>query len=147
MSLPASQRRALGSMEDRLMAADPHLATMFGIFDRLNAGEPVAAERLADHLKRRWPRPRLAPCAAVLIPVMFMAMIVLSALAGGPRSPRACEGDYPAGVSSPLARPACRLTADTAAVKATTVTTPDGTGDPACAAVALHGRPARGWVC
>jgi len=147
MSLPASQQRTLGSIEGRLRAADPHLAAMFAIFDRLNVGEPVAAEHLVQRLGLRWPRPRLASCAAVLLPVLFTAMIVVSALVGGPRSPGACAGNYPADISSPMVPPACRLTADTTAVKATTVTTPDGTENPACAAVALHGRPARGWVC
>jgi hypothetical protein len=153
MSLPASQLRALGSIEVRLRAADPHLASMFTIFARLNVGEPVAAERVACRSRLRWLQPRLSASAAVLIPVMFMAMIVLSALAGGPRSARACEGGHLVGGSSPMARPVCQLTADTTAVKAATVmkakiaTTPDETENPACIAVALHGRSARGWVC
>jgi len=147
MSLPASQRRALGSIEGRLRAADPHLASMYAIFARLNVGEPVAPERLAFRSGLRWPRPRVAACAAVLIPVLFIAMIVVSALAGGPRIPGACYGDHPVGSSSPLVRPACQLTADTTAVKATAAATPDGTENPACIALALHGRSARGWVC
>jgi len=151
MSLPASQLRVLGSIEGRLRAADPHLASMFVIFGRLNVGEPVATEHLAARRRwLRWPRPRLAACAVVLIPVMFIAMIVVSALAGGSLGPRACEGAFPVGGSSPQLRPACQLSADTTAVKAATATmptTPDGTEKPACIALVQHGRSARGWVC
>jgi hypothetical protein len=151
MSLPASQLRVLGSIEGRLGAADPNLASMFAIFARLNVGEPVAAEPLAiRRLGQRWRRPRLAAYAVVLIPVMFIAMIVVGALAGGPISPRACEGTFPVGVSSPQLRPACQLSADTTAVKATVgamPTTADGTEHPACIALIQHGRSARGWVC
>jgi len=86
----------------------------------------------------------------VFLPVMFIAAVVVSALAGGSLSPRACGGDYAAGGGSPLVRPACRLSADTTAVKAATVmmpTTPAGTENPACIALVQHGPSARGWVC
>jgi hypothetical protein len=151
MSLPARQLRVLGSIEGRLRAADPHLTSMFAIFARLNVGEPVAAEPLA--VRRPWfgwQRPGLAAYAVVLIPVMFIAMIVVSALAGSAISPRACDGVFPVGGSSPELRPACQLSADTTAVKAATVTmptTPDGTENPACIALVQHSRSARGWVC
>jgi hypothetical protein len=46
MSLPARQQRVLERMEDGLRAAEPHLASMFGIFARLNVAEPVTTERL-----------------------------------------------------------------------------------------------------
>jgi hypothetical protein len=152
MSLPARQLRVLGSIEGRLRSADPHLASMFAIFARLNVGEPVAAEPVAVRRPRpRWrQRPRLAACAVVLIPVMFIAMIVISAVAGGRLSPRTCGGAYPVGVSSPQLRPACQLSADTTAVRTTTVTmptTPAGTENPACIALVQHVRSARGWVC
>jgi Protein of unknown function (DUF3040) len=147
MSLPARQQRTLGSIEGRLRAADPHLASMFTIFTRLNVGEPVAAEHLIPRRRLRRPRPRLAACAVVLIPVMFIAMIVVSALTGRALSPRACEGAFPVGGSTPQLRPGCQLSADTTAVKAATVTTPDGTENPACIALVQHGRSARGWVC
>jgi hypothetical protein len=157
MSLPASQQRALGSIEVGLRAADPRLASMYAIFARLNTGEPVAAERLVKQLRLRWLRPRLATFAAVLIPVMFIAMVVVSALAGGSLSPRACAGgNHAAAGSSPLVRPACRLTADTTAVKAAAVVkaapvampaTPAGTETPVCVALVQYGRSARGWVC
>ena len=147
MSLPASQQRTLGSIEGRLRAADPHLASMFAIFGRLSVGEPVATERLVSRLGLRPPRPGLAACAMVLIPVMFITLVIVSALAGGALSPRACEGAYPVGGSSPELRPACQLSADTTAVKATPATTPAGTENPACIALVQHGRSARGWVC
>jgi hypothetical protein len=146
MSLPASQRRALGSIEGRLGAADPHLASMFAIFARLSDGEPVPTERLAIR-PRPWRRPRLAACAVALIPLMFIAMIAVSALAGISGTPRACLGDHPAGGVTPLVRPACQLTADTTAVKAASAATPDANQGPACIDLAWHGRPARGWVC
>ena len=146
MGLPASQQRALGSIEGRLRAADPHLASMFAIFGRLSVGEPVATERVVCRPGLR-PPPRPAACAMVLIPVMFIALVLVSALAGGALSPRACEGAYPVGGSSPQLRPACQLSADTTALKATPVTTSAGTGSPACIAPVQHGRSARGWVC
>jgi hypothetical protein len=151
MSLPASQQRALGSIEGRLRAADPRLASMFVIFARLNVGEPLATEHLAVRRPRlRWLRPRLGTFAVVLIPAMFIAMVVAGALAGGRLSPRACAGDHTAGASSILVQSSCQLSADTTAVKAATVmtpATPAGTEIPACIALVRHGRSAREWVC
>jgi len=151
MSLPAGQRRALGSIEARLRAADPDLASMFGIFARLNVGEPVAAEPLVSRRGLRRHRSRLAACAVVFIPVLFIATIVVSALAGGALSPRACVGHYAlGGGSSPLVRPACQLSGDAAAAKAASViapATPDGTENPACIAMVRHARSVLGWVC
>jgi Protein of unknown function (DUF3040) len=149
MGLPAGQVRVLGSIEARLTAADPHLASMFAIFGRLNVGEPVSAERLVSRPGLRPPRSPLAACVMVLIPVMFLAIVVVSALAGGRLSPRACEEAYPVGASSPQLRPACQLSANTTAVKSAPVTTatPAGAENPACIAPVQHGRSARGWVC
>lgn len=149
MSLPASQRRALGSIEGRLKAADPRLASMFTIFARLNAGEPVVMEHLASRLRLRRPRarPRLAAGAVLLIPVMFIAMVVVSVLAGGRLSPRACEAAFPVGGSATEPHSACQLSADTTAVKAAPTSTPDGTENPACIALVQHSRSARGWMC
>ena len=147
MSLSARQQRTLGSIESRLRADDPHLASMFAMFSRLSVGEPVAMERLVSRPGLRLSPPRLAACTMVLIPVMFIALVLVSALAGGALSPRACEAAYQIGGSSPQLRPACQLSADTTAVKATPVTTPAGTESPACIALVQHGRSARGWVC
>jgi hypothetical protein len=150
MSLPASQQRALGGIEGRLRAADPHLASMFAIFARLNVGEPVATEHLVARLRLRWLRPRLPAFAAVLIPVMFIAMVVVSALGAGRLSPRACGGVHAVGGGSPLMRPGCQLSADTSAVKPASVMMPATPADaeiPACIALVHHARSARGWVC
>jgi hypothetical protein len=165
MSLPASQRRALGGIEGALRAADPHLASMFAIFARLNADEPVAAERWAHRRRLRWHRPRAAACA-VLIPVLFLAMIVTSALAGGLRSPSDCVGNHPAGANAPVVhRSQCRLTAYDSAAKTAAVMNAVGTDEQACVTIALAARPAsragseaalsppagpkgaRAWVC
>jgi len=146
MGLPASQQRALGSMEGRLRAADPHLASMFAIFGRLSVGEPVATERVVSRRGLRPPPPRLAACAMVLIPVMFIALVLVSALAGGALSPRACEAAYQIGGSSPQLRPACQLSADTTPVKATPVTTPAPGARPASPRFSTVVRPAGGCV-
>jgi hypothetical protein len=124
MSLPACQRRILDSMDDALQAGDPHLAAMFAIFARLNAGEPVDAEQVARRAWLRWPQPGTATYAVVLIPVVF-ALIVIGALFGGaPRGARICEAGYTATSSSPLVnRPLCEVTGNAAAVNTTWGTT------------------------
>jgi hypothetical protein len=89
MSLPACQERALSSIEGALKANEPHLASMFAIFTRLNQDEPVGAEPLARvppaRGPLRWLRPRRALSAIVLIPVMFAAVIVGALLSGSAR--------------------------------------------------------------
>src|SRR6266702_897260 len=107
MSLPACQQRALDRMEGALRASEPHLTSMYAIFARLNAGEPIGAERLARK-RLRWLQPGTAMYAIVLIPVMFAAIIVGALLGGGARSATACEASYSVGGVSPLAsRPSC----------------------------------------
>jgi hypothetical protein len=100
MSLPACQQRALNRMEGALQASEPHLASMYAIFARLNAGEPIAAESLA-----RRPPLRRGPAgyAVVLIPVMA-AVIVLGGLLGGSArgAPTCGGGDHTAGRGAPL---------------------------------------------
>jgi hypothetical protein len=82
VSLPASQQRVLDRMETRLRAGEPHLASMFGIFARLNAGEPVSTERVASG--RRWRRPPGAALYAVVVfPVIFGLVIIGALLSGG----------------------------------------------------------------
>ena len=76
MSLPACQQRALDRMEGALRASEPHLASMYAIFGRLNTGEPIAAERLARN-RRRWLQQGTAMYAIVLVPVMFAAILSL----------------------------------------------------------------------
>jgi hypothetical protein len=115
MSLPACQQRALDRMEGVLRASEPQLASMYAIFGRLNAGEPIAAERLT----RRRLRLRQAGTtmyAIVLIPVMFAAIIV-GALLGGNRTTAACEAGYSVGGVSPVAnRPSCPVSGKTVKV-------------------------------
>jgi hypothetical protein len=107
MSLPACQERALSSIEGALKANEPHLASMFAIFTRLNQDEPVGAEPLAPG-RRRWLRPRRALSAVVLIPVMFAAVIVASLFSGSARGATPCDVGYPVGEASTLAhRPSC----------------------------------------
>jgi hypothetical protein len=116
MSLPACQQRALDRMEGALRASEPHLASMYAIFGRLNAGEPVGAERLARK-RLRWLRPGSAMYAIVLVPVMFAAIIVGALLGGGSRSTAACEAGYSVGGVSPLSsRPSCPVPGKTVKV-------------------------------
>jgi hypothetical protein len=119
MSLPACQERALSSIEGALKASEPHLASMFAIFTRLNQDEPVGAEPLARvppaRGPLRWLRPRRALSAIVLIPVMFAAVIVAALLSGSARGATTCDAGYPVGEPSSLVhRPSCpRATAAT----------------------------------
>ena len=107
MSLPVCQQRVLDRMEGALRASEPHLTSMYEIFTRLNAGEPVRAEPLMRR-RLRWLQPGAAMYAMVLIPVMFAAIIVGALLGGGTRSVAACKASYSVGGVSPLtSRPAC----------------------------------------
>jgi hypothetical protein len=116
MSLPACQQRALDRMEGALRASEPHLASMYTMFGRLNAGEPIGAERLARK-RLRWLQPGTAMYAIVLVPVMFAAIIVGALLGGGTRSTAACEASYSVGGVSPLtSRPTCPVSGKTVKV-------------------------------
>jgi hypothetical protein len=107
MSLPAAQQRVLDRIEGAMRASEPQLTSMYAIFARLNAGEPVAAERLARK-RMRWSQQGTAMYAIVLVPVMFVALIVGALLGTGARSANACEASYSVGGISPLtARPSC----------------------------------------
>lgn len=112
MSLPARQQRALDRMEGALRASEPHLASMYAIFGRLNAGEPIGTEQLTRQ-RRRWLQQGTAMYAIVLVPVMFAAIIV-GALLGSSRSTAACEAGYSVGGVSPLSsRPSCPVSGQT----------------------------------
>lgn len=116
MALPACQQRALDRMEGALRASEPHLASMYTIFGRLNAGEPIGTERLARK-RRRWLQHGTAMYAIVLLPVMFAAIIVGALLGGGTRSATACEAGYSVGGVSPLStRPSCPVSGKTVKV-------------------------------
>jgi hypothetical protein len=114
MALPACQQRALDRMEGALRASEPHLASMYTIFGRLNAGEPIGRERLARK-RLRWLQHGTAMYAIVLLPVMFAAIIVGALLGGGTRSSAAaCEASYSVGGVSPLSsRPSCPVSGKT----------------------------------
>ena len=116
MSLPARQQRALDRMEGALRASEPRLASMYAIFGRLNAGEPVGAERLTRK-RLRWLQQGSAMYAIVLVPVMFAAIIVGALLGSGSRSTAACEAGYSVGGVSPLSsRPSCPVSGKTVKV-------------------------------
>ena len=116
MSLPACQQRALNRMEGALRASEPHLASMYTIFGRLNAGEPIGVERLTRK-RLRWLQQGSAMYAIVLVPVMFAAIIVGALLGGGSRSTAACEAGYSVGGVSPLSsRPSCPVSGKTVKV-------------------------------
>ena len=57
MTLPVAQQRVLDRMEGALQASEPHLASMFSIFTRLNADEPVGAMHTgrADMMSQPFP--------------------------------------------------------------------------------------------
>jgi hypothetical protein len=94
-------------MEGALRASEPQLTSMYAMFSRLNAGEPIGTERLVRK-RLRWFQPGTALYAIVLIPVMFAAIIVGALLGGGARSTTACEAGYSVGGVSPLtSRPSC----------------------------------------
>jgi hypothetical protein len=130
MSLPVCQQRVLDRMEGALRASEPHLTSMYAIFTRLNATEPVRAERLARR-RMRFLQPGTAMYAIVLIPVMFAAIVVGALLGGGARNAAACEAGYSVGGASPLTtRPACPARA--AAAKNTVRKTISATARLAC---------------
>ena len=107
MSLPACQQRVLDRLEGALQASEPQLTSMYSIFSRLNADEPIGTEQLARKRLRRI-QPGTALYAIVLIPVMFAAIIVGALLGGGARSTTACDASYSVGGVSPLtSRPSC----------------------------------------
>jgi Protein of unknown function (DUF3040) len=82
MSLPASQQRVLDGMERALRASEPHMASMFAIFARLNTdSEPVGAEPLKRRRRRGLQHGR-SVYAAALIPVVFI-MVIAGVLLGG----------------------------------------------------------------
>jgi len=116
MGLPACQQRALDRMEGALRASEPHLASMYTMFGRLNASEAIGAEQLTRK-RLRWLQPGTAMYAIVLVPVMFAAIIVGALLGGGTRSTAACEASYSVGGVSPLTgRPTCPVSGKTVKV-------------------------------
>ena len=117
MALPACQQRALDRMEGALRASEPHLASMYAIFGRLNADEPVGTERLARK-RLRLLQHGTAMYAIVLLPVMFAAIVVGALLGGSTRSSTAaCDASYSVGGISPLSsRTSCPVSGKTVKV-------------------------------
>ena len=112
MSLPASQQRVLDGMEGALQASEPQLVSMFAIFTRINADEPVGAEPLARPRPRRlrWLRAGTTIYAFVLVPVMFAMITIGALLSSRAHSVATCETGYSAGGGSWVSRPWCQMT-------------------------------------
>ena len=113
MTLPAAQQRSLDLMEGALQASEPQLASMFAIFTRLNADEPLGAEPLARPRPRRlrWLGAGTTIYAFVLVPVMFAMITIGALLSSRAHSVATCETGYSAGGASPwVARPWCQTT-------------------------------------
>jgi len=157
MSLPACQQRVLDQIEGALRASEPRLTSMYAMFTRLNAGEPIGAERLVRK-RLRWLRHGTVLYAIVLIPVMFAAIIIGALLSGGARTATACEASYSVGGVSPLAgRPSCAVSAKAAVAKTAARMTISATARLACATAGQASRfttltsgnlafPAAAWV-
>jgi len=117
VSLPAAQQRVLDRMEGALQASEPHLASMFTIFTRLTADEPVGAEPLARPLRRQGLlRHGSTLYAFVLVPVMFVMIIIGALLSSRVHSAGACAVGSSAVSGSPsdsgspwISRPLCQL--------------------------------------
>ena len=113
MTLPAAQQRVLDRMEGTLQASEPHLVSMFSIFTRLNADEPLGAEPLARPRPQRvrWLRAGTTIYAFVLVPVMFAMIIIGALLSSRAHSVATCETGYSSGAGSPwVSRPWCQTT-------------------------------------
>jgi hypothetical protein len=113
VSLPAAQQRVLDRMEGTLQASEPQLVSMFSIFARINADEPVGAEPLARVRPRRfrWLRAGTTIYAFVLVPVMFAMITIGALLSSRAHSVATCDTGYSAGGGSPwVARPWCQMT-------------------------------------
>lgn len=158
MTLPAAQQRVLDHMEGALQASEPELASMFAIFARLNADEPLGAEPMARPRPRRlrWLRAGTTIYAFVLVPVMFVMITIGALLSSRAHSVATCVTGYSsAGGGSPwISRPWCqttiqkttasgaRLASCAARIPAIRFVTRSG-GDPvAPPAAAAAGRPA-----
>ena len=112
MTLPAAQQRVLDRMEGALRASEPQLVSMFSIFTKLNADEPLGAEPLARPRPRRfrWLRAGTTIYAFVLVPVMFAMITIGALLSSRAHSVATCDTGYSAGGSPWTGRPWCQMT-------------------------------------
>jgi hypothetical protein len=104
-------------MEGTLQVSEPHLAGMFAIFARLNAGEPLYPEPLARprirrrRVRARWLRAGTSVYAFVLVPVMFAMITIGALLSSRSHSVAACETGYSSSGGTPwTSRPWCQPT-------------------------------------
>jgi hypothetical protein len=113
VSLPANQQRVLDRMEGALRASEPQLYSMFAIFSRLNAAEPVRVEPLARQRRTRplrWMRAGTTIYAFVLVPVMFALITIGALLSSRTHAGATCETGYSAGGGLVSSRQWCHLT-------------------------------------
>jgi len=112
VTLPAAQQRVLDRIEGTLQASEPQLASMFAMFTRLAADEPVGAEPLARPRPQRfrWLRAGTTIYAFVLVPVMFAMITIGALLSSRAHSVATCETGYSAGGSPWVGRPWCQMT-------------------------------------
>jgi hypothetical protein len=131
MSLPAGQQRVLDGMERALQASEPHMASMFAIFARLNEGsEPVGAEPLKRRrwwglqrrgLQRRVLQQGRGVYAAALIPVVFIMVVAGVLLGGSAHGLTTCgSGSAVFGGSPWISKSSCRTSGRVAPGSATT---------------------------
>jgi hypothetical protein len=96
MSLPASEARALTSIEQALLSRDPRLKSLFAIFTRLTRYEAMPA--IEQLRRRRWHPP--AGAVILLAIALIVGVIVLGALDSangcGPAQPSASTAAHPA---------------------------------------------------
>jgi hypothetical protein len=120
MSLPANQQRVLVGMERALRASEPHMASMFAIFARLNEdSEPVGAEPLKRRPRRGLQHGR-GVYAAALIPVVFIMVIAGVLLGGSAHGLTTCGSGSAAFGGSPwITESSCRTSGRTAPGSAT----------------------------
>jgi hypothetical protein len=115
VTLPVDQQRVLSRMEEALQTSEPHLVSMFSIFTRINADEPVGDEPLARPRPRprrvRWLGAGTTIYAFVLVPVMFAMITVGALLSSRAHSVATCDTGYSVGGGSPwVSRPWCQMT-------------------------------------